>query len=56
MQINKVRKWVGDLLTPKPTYITGNRKLREKCKSTIASHGKYYIDRILFYFSKKQLN
>ncbi len=44
--IQDVRKWVGDFFASKPAtfYDTGIRNLRERCKSTIATQGEYYID------------
>ena len=44
--IHDVRKWVGDFFASKPAtfYDTGIRNLRERCKSTIATQGEYYID------------
>ena len=44
--IQHVRKWVGDFFASKPAtfYDTGIRNLRERCKSTIATQGEYYID------------
>ena len=45
VNINDVRKWVGDFFASKPAtfYDTGIRNLRERCKSTIATQGEYYI-------------
>jgi [histone H3]-lysine36 N-dimethyltransferase SETMAR len=51
-KIHDVRKWVCDFFASKPAtfYDTGIRNLRERCKSTIATQGVYYIDKTSFYF------